>query len=154
MFCPKCGNPDQTPESYCRQCGIFLPDLSKPARMETPPETHFRANIVLSSMTIVACTTLSILLWTMLAFRPDTPTLIYVTAGLLFAMAIWHIQTLYRTLQLRKHFKKTKATRELRAAPDAETARLLDEADMSNVVPASVTEYTTKHLSETKVRSS
>ncbi len=154
MFCPKCGNPDQTPESYCRQCGIFLPDLSKPVRTETPPETHFRANIVLSSMTIVACTTLSILLWTMLAFRPDTPTLIYVTAGLLFAMAIWHIQTLYRTLQLRKHFKKTKATRELGAAPDAETGRLLDEADMSNVVPASVTEYTTKHLSETKVRSS
>ncbi len=154
MFCPKCGNPDQTPESYCRQCGIFLPDLSKPVRTETPPETHFRANIVLSSMTIVACTTLSILLWTMLAFRPDTPTLIYVTAGLLFAMAIWHIQTLYRTLQLRKHFKKAKVTRELDTVRAADTGKLLDEADLSDVVPASVTEHTTKHLSETKFRSS
>lgn len=90
----------------------------------------------------------------MLAFRPDTPTLIYVTAGLLFAMAIWHIQTLYRTLQLKKHFKKTKVKREIDSGREVETGKLLDEADMSNVVPASVTEHTTKHLSKTKVRSS
>ncbi len=28
MFCPKCGNSGQAPDSYCRQCGEWLPDLS------------------------------------------------------------------------------------------------------------------------------
>ena len=28
MFCSKCGGADQTPDSYCRQCGEWLPDLA------------------------------------------------------------------------------------------------------------------------------
>ncbi len=29
MFCPKCGTADQIENSYCRNCGEFLPDLTK-----------------------------------------------------------------------------------------------------------------------------
>ncbi|MFZ1699252.1 MAG: hypothetical protein WBO10_13790 [Pyrinomonadaceae bacterium] len=32
MFCPKCGSAEQTPDSYCRQCGEWLPDLSAASR--------------------------------------------------------------------------------------------------------------------------
>lgn len=154
MFCPKCGNPDQAPESYCRQCGLFLPDLAKPVKTETSPETHFRANIALSSMTIVACITLAILLWSMLAFRDDTHPLIYVTAGLLIAMAMWHIQTLWRTILLKKQFKKNRSAREMDTGFHGDTAKLLDEADLANLVPATVTEQTTNHLAEKRSRSS
>ncbi len=156
MFCPKCGKSEQSPETYCRQCGIFLPDLSKPLKTGQTPQQHLTANIVLSSMTIVVSFTLAILLWTMLGPIENAHPLILVTAGLLFAMGCWHIQTLWRTLMLRKHLKQSK-----RQSPEAEvgtatipTGKLLEEADFENIVPSSVTEKTTRHLSGARVKPS
>ena len=93
MFCPRCGKAEQLPETYCRQCGLFLPDLSKPVKRELPPEDHLKANAVLSALTIIVSFTLSILLFAFFGFRSDTHPLIYVTAGLLIAIGGWHIQT-------------------------------------------------------------
>ncbi len=155
MFCPCCGIADQTPDSYCRQCGTFLPDLSKPQKQPIPPEQHVLANIVLSSMTIVACFTLAILLYSMLAFRPDTHPLIYATAGLLIAMGAWHIQTLWRAILLRKYFKKMKrAAEDVPRTINVTTDKLLETPDLSDFVLGSVTENTTQHLKETQKRSS
>lgn len=155
MFCPKCGSADQSPETYCRNCGVFLPDLTRAAKEPTPPERHIKANTVLSAMTIVSCFTLAILLWSMLAFRPNTHPLIYVTAGLLFAMGIWHIQTLWRTLLLKKHLNKNKRPQEsILDSGQVATGRILETADFENMVPASVTEYTTRHLEEKAERKS
>lgn len=152
MFCPKCGKADQTPETYCRQCGVFLPDLDKRSKRRNAPEDHVWANTVLSSMTIVTSFTLAILLYLILGFRTFTHPLIYVTAGLLLAMGFWHIQTLYRTLQLRKHFRKNHPELTLierdANVEDVKTGKLLNEPDLSNTVPASVTEGTTRHLAE------
>lgn len=133
------------PESYCRQCGIFLPDLNKPLKGPAKPEEHVKANMVFSAMTIVASFTLATLLYSILGFRSDTHPLIYVTAALLLAMGIWHLQVFWRTLQLRKHFEKPKAVRKLRAA-NARRVKVLDEADFENRVPASITDTTTAHL--------
>ena len=155
MFCPKCGNPDQSPETYCRQCGTFLPDLSKPFKKNQTPEEHVKVNTVLSSLTIVASFTLAAMLYAILGFRPETHWLIYLTAGLLIAMGVWHIQSLLRTHQLRKHFKKNK-----RSADDtsleinAATGRLLEKANFDTIVPVSITDNTTKLLSEKEPRSS
>lgn len=156
MFCPKCGKADQLPETYCRQCGIFLPDLSKPVKKNQTPEEHVQVNLVLNAMTVVACFTLAILLYSMLAFRQNTHPLIYVTAGLLLAMGCWHTQTLWRSILLRRHFKNSRKPREDKpnAAISAVTGKLLDEPDFENFVPASVTDRTTSHLSESKMRSS
>lgn len=155
MFCPKCGKAEQSPETYCRQCGIFLPDFTKPAKTRQSPEVHVTANIVLSSMTIVVSFTLSILIWAMLAFRPDTHPLIYVTAGLLFAMGIWHIQTLWRTLLLRKHLKQNmRKETELVNVSTYSSERFLEDANFEDVVPASVTERTTNQLTEKRPGSS
>lgn len=157
MFCPRCGKAEQLPETYCRQCGIFLPDLSKPLKRESPPEEHLKANTVLSVLTIIASLTLSLLLFLVLGFRPDTHPLIYPTAGILLAICGWHIQTLIRTLKLKKQWQRRAPLSELQASPaeptmafkSTPTARSLDQADFTDAVPASVTEHTTRHLAET-----
>ena len=144
MFCPRCGKADQVPETYCRQCGLFLLDFSKPHKRESPPEEHLKANTVLSVMTIVASFTLSFFLFLVLGFRSFTHPLIYITAGILLAIGGWHIQTLIRTLMLKKQWKQRTPI----AFKSTPTAKLLDEADFADAIPASVTEHTTKHLAD------
>ena len=164
MFCPRCGKADQLPETYCRQCGLLLPDLSKPVKREIPPEEHLKANTVLNALTIVVSFTLSILLF---AVIPDKHPLIYATAGLLIAIGAWHIQTFIRTQKLKKQWKRRTPLTEIQTADiqatspetppafkSASTAKLLDQGDLADRLPASVTENTTRHLverSQTKV---
>ena len=141
------------PETYCRQCGLYLPDLSKPLKRERPPEEHLKANTVLSVMTIVASFTLSFLLFLILGFRSFTHPLIYVTAGILLAIGGWHIQTLIRTLMLKKQWKRRVPLNEIQAeTPGAvkstPTAKLLNQSDFADAIPVSVTEQTTRHLVE------
>ena len=162
MFCPRCGKAEQLAESYCRQCGLFLPDLAKPAKREAPPEEHLKANTLLSVLTIIASFTLAILLYSMLGFRSTTHPLIYVTASLLLGMGGWHIQTLIRTQQLKKQWQRRTPLAEIEAAfrepspafKSATTVKLLDEADLADAVPASVTESTTRQLAEPQKRRS
>ena len=151
MYCPRCGKADQMPETYCRQCGLYLPDLSKPLKRESPPEEHLKANTVLSVMTIVASFTLSFLLFLVLGFRSFTHPLIYVTAGILLAIGGWHIQTLIRTLMLKKQWKRRVPLSETQPAAlkTTPTAKLLDQADFADAIPVSVTEHTTRQLGET-----
>jgi len=156
MFCPKCGKSEQSPETYCRQCGTFLPDLSKPLKKEITPEEHIKVNSVLSLMTVIVCFTLAILLYSMLAFRPDTPVLIYATAGLLIAMGAWHIQSFIRIRKLKKQWSKRSPNEtvgeqlkfEQRYVPPA-----LESADFENVVPDSITDRTTRELTASRKRS-
>ena len=152
MFCPRCGKADQTPETYCRQCGLFLPDISKPLKRESPPEEHLKANTVLSLMTICASFTLSFLLFLILGFRSFTHPLIYVTAGILLAIGGWHIQSLIRILMLKKQWQRRVPLTEPQATPmefrSTPTARSLDQADFADAIPGSVTEHTTRHLAE------
>jgi len=155
MFCPKCGKSEQSPETYCRQCGTYLPDLSKSTKTPIKPEQHVKVNLVFSVMTLVACFALAILLYSTLAFRPDTHWLIYATAGLLTAMGFWHTQTLWRSILLRRHFKASQ--RPVPSEDEAQkviTDKLLSQPDFENMVPPSVTDRTTKHLVESKMRSS
>ena len=152
MFCPRCGKADQMPETYCRQCGLHLLDFSKPVKRESPPEEHLKANTVLSLMTISASSTLSLLLFLVLGFRSTTHPLIYATAGLLLAIGGWHIQTLIRTSMLKKQWKRRVPLNETSPATikPATTAKLLDQANLADAIPVSVTEHTTRHLAETR----
>ncbi len=150
MFCPRCGNADQLPETYCRQCGLYLLDFSKPLKRVSPPEEHLKANTVLSVMTIITSFTLSFLLFLILGFRSFTHPLIYVTAGILLAIGGWHIQTLIRTIMLKKQWKRRIPLSETPTAfKSTPTAKLLDQANFADAIPLSVTEHTTRHLSET-----
>jgi hypothetical protein len=153
MYCPRCGKAEQQSETYCRQCGLFQPDISKPVKREIPPEDHLKANTVLNALTIIVSFTLSFLLF---AVQPGRHPLIYVTAGLLIAIGAWHIQTFIRTQKLKQQWtRRTPGAESLSAWDEAQpafkpatTGKLLAEADFSNTAPASVTETTTRHLAE------
>ena len=163
MYCPRCGKAEQAPETYCRQCGLFLPDLSKLVKRELPPEDHLKANTVLNALTIIVSFTLSFLLF---AVQPGRHPLIYVTAGLLIAIGAWHVQTFIRTQKLKEQWKRRVPLAEIQAARSGEppetrpafrsasTAKLLDQAALADTVPASVTENTTRHLVERPTRKS
>ena len=156
MFCPRCGRADQLPDTYCRQCGLLLPDLSKTIKRERPAEGHLSANTWLSVLTIVASFTLSLLLFVVLGSKPEAHPLIHVTSGLLLAMGGWRIRTFIRTHQLKKQWKRRTPRPEIEAAsPErqqvfnaAQTVKLLDEVDPADAIPASVTENTTRHLAD------
>jgi hypothetical protein len=148
MFCPKCGKSDQAPEAFCRGCGTYLPDLNKPVKGPVTPQQHVTANIVLSSMSIAAGITMAILLWTILGFRPETHPLIYVAASLFMAMAIWHVQTLWRSILLRKQIKQSRPETPKPKTPE------LPNANFEDFVPASVVDRTTRDLAGTKRNSS
>ena len=106
MYCPNCGKAGQSPETYCRQCGLFLSDFSRSAKQEASPEENLKVNSVLSLLTIIASFTLAILLYAILGFRENTHWLVYATAGLLIAIGAWHIQTFVRTRQLRRQWQR------------------------------------------------
>ena len=75
-------------------------------------------------------------------------------AGILLAIGGWHIQTLIRTQMLTKQWKRRAPLNGIQATPfetpiaSATTAKLLDQADFADAIPASVTEHTTRHLAE------
>ncbi len=156
MFCPKCGNADQKPETFCPRCGIFLPDFDKLQKKQIPPEEHITANSIFTLMTALVSLTLAILLHAFFTGRENTPPLIYITAGFLTAIFFWQAQTFWRTRQLKKHFPKRKKEEKveidaLDTNPLIESAKpkeLSTESDFIPTAPPSVIENTTKHLDE------
>ena len=156
MFCPKCGESDQKEQTYCRRCGSFLAEFGKIKRSERPVDENFNATIVLSILTGVSSLVLAIILYATFLGGEKTPTIIYIVAGFLTAMFAWQVQSLLRTLQLKKQYKRQSRTNGQEAdtssnAPVLEskpTNELLPEADHDDVVPASVTENTTRSLRE------
>jgi len=158
MFCPKCGKADQSPETYCRQCGNYLQDYEKTVKKPVTPDVHLKANLFLNLLTAITSLTLAILLYSIFLGKQDTPVIIYVTAGFLTAMTAWQVQTFWRTILLRKHFKKHKnneqSSTEYETAPPylapKPTNELLPEADFKDYVPASVVEKTTRKLRSKK----
>lgn len=148
MFCPKCGNANQTENTYCRQCGTFLLDLDQPGKKKATPEEHLKANTVLNFLTAGTSLTLAILLYYFFLGKENTHPIIYVTAGFLLAIFGWQVQIIIRTFQLKKHFKKrqNQVQSETSEFESIKTKELLNEADFSSAVPPSVTERTTRHL--------
>jgi hypothetical protein len=161
MFCPKCGKADQEENTYCRQCGVFLPEFTKESKRVISPEEHIKYNIVLDVMTIAVSLTLSVLLFSFFLGKENTPVLIFITAGFLIAMSAWQIQTLWRSFQLKKHFQRRKYDAAERQNQNSEgvfesvsTKELLNEANFKDAIPASVIENTTKKLPEKITRKS
>ncbi len=154
MFCPKCGKADQSPETFCRQCGIFLPDIEKSAKKRQTPEDHLKANTFLSLFSIIVSFTLAIALYSIFLPRNDTHWVIYLTAGFLIAIGAWQIQSLWRTLLLKKHFNKNRTQSESALETEAMVGKVLDKADLGDIIMPSITERTTRNLIETKNPSS
>lgn len=161
MFCPNCGKSDQQENTYCRQCGVFLPDFTKQGKRRVSPEEHIKSNIILDSMTIFASLTLSILLLIHFLGKDNTSPLIYITVGFLVTISAWQSQTLWRSFQLKKHFRERRPETNDEQKPHSQNAfhpapskQSLNEANFADVVSPSITENTTKKLKENVVRKS
>jgi hypothetical protein len=113
-------------------------------------------------MTAAASLTLAILINVLLVGKENTPILIYITMGFLYAMFFWQAQVFWRNWQLKKQFpglkeRKQRKAENIETQPQIESAKtreLLNEADLSDFVQTSVTEDTTKHLAEKVKRKS
>lgn len=145
MFCPNCGTNEQKQETFCHRCGIFLPDFEKIKKSETTPEEHLKANYVLNIMTAVVSLTLAISLHVWFYGKENTPVIVYITAGFLFAMFAWQAQIFWRNIKLKKQIILPKNADEI-AKESMRNAELLSEPDFENFVPASVTGKTTNKL--------
>lgn len=151
MFCPNCGKADQNVNSYCRQCGKFLPDFDSLKKRETSPEEHLKVNTVLNVLSGVVSLVLAIWIFSFTFKNAMPPPItIYITGGFLFAMFAWQIQVFIRNRHLKNQLlKKNKNVVEVenqKTFEPSETKQLLNEPDFDNYVPASVSEYTTKNL--------
>jgi hypothetical protein len=159
MFCPNCGKAEQKENSYCRKCGEFLSGSSKktlPAFGGNTPEEQIRANLFLNLLSAIVSLILAVsLYWTFGWKNDDVQPIIYIVAAFLVAMCGWQFSTFIIGLKLRKNFNRRKGEIEkdgfsetTKNLSSANTKELLNEADLTDVVPTSVTENTTKHLSE------
>ncbi len=155
MFCPKCGTAEQSIESYCRQCGIFLPDFESPAKRETPPETHLQVSTVLTVITAIVSLVFGIFLSTNLLGPEYSSRVVRAAAAFMWCICVWQISILWRTRKLVGQFKGRRLTPDKSSAAaellNAEL-RSLKTADLSDHIPNTVTERTTRHLSEKNPR--
>ena len=171
MFCPKCGNADQQPESYCRKCGEFVADYSGSSYVlskilgGSAPSTQINVNLFINLLTIFAC----FLLLGFLNGHYDAvqertgegpPTVIYLVYAFLVTISAWQIFSLVVGARLRA---KLASTKHVPGSPDSRSSRnTLADAD-TNVLPPhheevpgsarhSVTEEPTKILNRTPPR--
>lgn len=149
MFCPKCGKAEQVAETYCRHCGTYLPDPFQSPRKATPAE-HLKANSVLAVMSGVTSALLAIWLYSFLLRGWDVPPIInYIVAGLLTANFAWQVQTFIRTRKLWGQLKDRRlVARSEKPSLEPTQRAKLNDADLSDIVPASVTDHTTRQLTE------
>ena len=157
MFCPKCGTADQSANAYCRNCGEFLPDLSKKNNTAfggNTPEEQIRVTQTLNSLSAIVSFAMAILLYWSHWGKPDVSSTVYMAAAFLLTIGFWQISNFIVGLKLKKHFNKRKEGIEIenkdaeKRFQPAQTSELLPEADFSNVVSTSITDNTTRHLAE------
>ena len=158
MYCPNCGKADQEENTYCRQCGEFLPVFAKKKKSLSfggdTPEEQINANLFLNFLSGMVSLILAILLYATFGVKGGTSPIIYIVAAFLLAMCGWQFSTFRVGLKLKKTFSKRKTgadTEEYSAEKSFNSSNnkeLLKEADFSDIVPVSVTENTTRHLTE------
>jgi len=152
MFCPKCGKSDQTKDTYCRQCGEFLPDLDnlERRRSQQTPAQQFTLSLTFNVMSAIASISMAIALFVVHISENDVHPVIYSAISLLTVISIWQTISFFNNLKLRKRFvrsgKDQEETGDLNQVAGPKTNELLPEPDMTDFVPASVTENTTKNL--------
>jgi hypothetical protein len=146
MYCPKCGKPEQTPGAYCRNCGVYLFDASKPNVTTDWSGENINVPKFVGAIRPAVCFVSAILLYAIAGTQPGVNPVIPITAVILFAMGIVQAQALRKTLSLKKRLK----TAALIAHNDAITANLLVPPNFADLVPDSVTSHTTKQLSKNR----
>lgn len=148
MFCPNCGKSDQEENSYCRQCGEFLVGTKSLGAFSfggVTPRQNVNAISLLSL--IAALISLLAALW-MYITKFNFSVALYFGAAILLCNAFWHLANIYTARKLASRILQDPRGEERAQTviPEAETRELLEPADMSDQIPATVTENTTRQL--------
>lgn len=168
MFCPKCGKGDQTPDSYCRNCGEFLADFSARFYLvnkllgDTTPRSQTKLNIGINMLTgLASALLLGFLNGHYDALRERTgegpPRVIFYVYVFLGLVLLWQFFGLVVNTRLMKKLDgEKKKKKEKKALPDAATAagavepaptrKSLQTGRLDPANPDSVTQQTTKLL--------
>ncbi len=162
MFCPNCGKDKQKKDTYCRKCGEFLPDFEKIKNRgfaAKTPEENIKNSLFFSLLSSIISFVMAILLIITHLGKDNTHPIIYLASAFFIVIGVWQIVNVSTALSLKKQFKKRRESSQTEenltsSVRSGKTAELLNEADFSNIVPASVTEKTTLNLKEkVKVKS-
>lgn len=164
MFCPTCGKSDQSPDSYCRNCGQFLADVSGKSYLinrilgGSTPDTQVNVNLIISGATTIISTLLLGFLngyYDSLYERTGqtAPPIIYLVYIFLALVSVWQLLSFLINVRLKRKLggrQKGSLAVDSDASADAQlsrsTQKSLPQANFDNVVPASVVEDTTKIL--------
>ena len=166
MFCPNCGKSEQSADSYCRNCGQFLTDMSGKSYLinkilgGSTPDTQVKVNLTIN----IATTLISILLLGFLNGYYDSlyertgqspPPVIYLVYIFLGLVSAWQFLSFLINLRLqRKLSGRGQAIAPAEQSVDQEavshgaTQKSLPEANFEGIAPASVVEDTTKILNK------
>lgn len=154
MFCPRCGVADQTPDSYCRQCGEWLPDLSS-GRIggrfgTTSREQKIRKMRILQFVSIGMSLAATAIVVTFLASGRD-PEMLGIAALFGFLVTVYQVITLvlgYKVLAPKQEREQAPVSR-IDSAPN-HALRAANTAEF--IKPDSVVENTTELLDPVPVR--
>lgn len=153
MFCPKCGQSEQTPFSYCRACGEWLVDQDKPFSFANMTgEEYIVVVIIFNILSIIAAVFIG---YALLNGFGEQLNPVYL-AALAFGLAVWQVTNSIFTLKIRSHLKRRTFTiapmrkQELKNAVD----KSLSAADTSQFIKSetSVIERTTDLLEAVPLR--
>ena len=155
IFCSRCGAGGQHADSYCRSCGLWLPDPRAVGRrhgrlrLRTPEERN-RKMRVLEAVGAVFSLSAAVLIFVSLAARPSHPLLVP-AADLCIVAAVFQVVSFVIGRGLQKRIEKGHRDETGRAA--VADVPQLSPADSSQFVrPPSVTEHTTELLEPRKAR--
>jgi len=154
MFCPKCGKGEQTPDSYCRNCGDFLVDATNNASLMnrmlgiSNPDKQVKFALTIDLVTAIVS---GLLLFSLMGYFDGAqkatgippPRIVYLVYIFLGLVSVWQLLSFTVGTTYRKKLNDRKKTA-LPVNPTAQSS--LPPADETNVVTPSITEQTTRNL--------
>ena len=162
MYCSSCGKPDQTPDTYCRGCGVFLADVS--SRMHlinraiglNTPQQHVTFNMMIDLVTAIVSGMLMVFLMGYFDGREAktgeaAPTIIYLLYVFLGLVTAWQFISFLVGLRLKRKFSGHEVEAKKPAdLPGTSSPVPLPEARYGDTVTSSITEQTTRSLEESR----